>query len=315
VKLERRSAKSKIQLLLHEDEPVFNLTLLEMLQQEFALALPELSGELPKDDSGVDTRVVCDILRRKVRDIPGFEVVDEIVLSTFSFAKYLMWKDLADRIAVLKQNTFVRHLIDTPREPYGNSSEFLSPEELDDRIDPSQLFMPLNSDSSQVAAVHASANGGDFVLEGPPGTGKSETIGNIIAHNLALGRRVLFVSEKMAALEVVYRRLKERGLGDFCLELHSSKANKREVLGQLGESWDLRLNKTSAEWHEQAAKLKGYRDQLNGLVRALHRPGETGLSPRQAIGRSVRYADLHRLRLDWGDDLVTCSRVFGPRIT
>src|SRR3546814_5746598 len=70
----------------------------------------------------------------------------------------------------------------------------------------------------------------DFVLEGPPGTGKSQTIANIIAHNLGLGRRVLFVSEKMAALEVVYRRLVEKGLGRFCLELHSSKANKKDVL-------------------------------------------------------------------------------------
>src|SRR3546814_1508377 len=104
----------------------------------------------------------------------------------------------------------------------------MKPSEIDEKIDPSELFMPLPADSSQIVAVHASAQGGDFVLEGPPGTGKSQTIANIIAHNLGLGRRVLFVSEKMAALEVVYRRLVEKGLGRFCLELHSSKANKKE---------------------------------------------------------------------------------------
>src|SRR3546814_5299796 len=86
--------------------------------------------------------------------------------------------------------------------------------------------MPLAADSSQIVAIHASAKGGDFVLEGPPGTGKSQTIANIITHNLALGRRVLFVSEKMAALEVVYRRLREKGLGDFCLERHSSRSEE-----------------------------------------------------------------------------------------
>jgi len=303
VKLERRSAASKLNLVKHEDEPVFNLTLLEMLRQEFDISAPELAGELAKDGSGVDVRRVWTIMRQKVHDVPGFEVVEEVVLSTFSFAKYLMWKDLADRTEALKQNAFVRHLIETPREPYRNAATFLRPHELDARVDPAELFMPLNADSSQVVAVHASAQGGDFVLEGPPGTGKSETIGNIVAHNLGLGRRVLFVSEKMAALEVVHRRLKEKGLGDFCLELHSSKANKREVIAQLAHAWDLAGEKTAAEWQARAQELKRTRDELNALVDALHRPGPAGISPRQAIGRTARYGAAHRLRLDWGGDL------------
>src|SRR3546814_11259842 len=90
----------------------------------------------------------------------------------------------------------------------------MKPSEIDEKIDPSELVMPQPADSSQSVSVNASAQGGDFVLEGPPGTGKSQTIANIIAHNLGLGRRVLCVSEKMAALEVVYRRLVEKGLGD-----------------------------------------------------------------------------------------------------
>src|SRR3546814_21150488 len=105
----------------------------------------------------------------------------------------------------------------------------MSPFEIGWKIDASELFRPLPSDSWQIVAVYASAQGGDFVLRGPPGTGKSQTIANIIAHDLGLGRRVLFVSEKMAALEVVYNRLVQKGLGRFCLELHSSKANKKEV--------------------------------------------------------------------------------------
>jgi hypothetical protein len=179
----------------------------------------------------------------------------------------------------------VRHLIETPRAPYANAAKFLSPDETDERLDPAELFMPLNADSSQVVAVHASAQGGDFVLEGPPGTGKSETIGNIVAHNLGLGRRVLFVSEKMAALDVVHRRLKEKGIGDFCLELHSSKANKREVIGQLAHAWSLAREQTAEEWSARAEELKRTRDGLNALVAALHRPGAAGVSPRQAIGR------------------------------
>ena len=299
VKLERRSAASRVKITLHDDETVFNMTLLEMLRQDFDLRLHDLEGELPKDDSGVDVALIWDRVRKAVRDVKGFEVVEEVVLSTFSFAKYLMWKDLSDRTAELKASPFVAHLIDHPRDPYEGSATFMKPSEIDEKIDPSELFMPLPADSTQIVAVHASAQGGDFVLEGPPGTGKSQTIANIIAHNLGLGRRVLFVSEKMAALEVVYRRLVEKGLGRFCLELHSSKANKKEVLGQLERSWNERAAETAEHWYAEAARLRDLRDSLNGLVRALHDHGKTGVSPRAAIGRSARFAERHRLELTW----------------
>jgi len=299
VSLERKSAASKVRISQHDDEPVFNMTLLEMLRQDFTLRMPELEGDLPKDSAGVDVARILEIVKRAVRDVPGFEVVEEMVLSTFSFAKYLMWKDLADRTDELKKNAFVHHLIEKPRDPYGNSASFMSPRETDEKINPSDLYMPLSADSSQIVAVHASAQGGDFILEGPPGTGKSQTIGNIIAHNLALGRKVLFVSEKMAALEVVYKRLREKGLGDFCLELHSSKANKRHILDQLGQSWHNREARTQSQWQQEAARLKGIREELNGLVKALHTPAPSGVSPRMAIGRAAKWRNIHRFRLNW----------------
>ncbi|NCO04303.1 MAG: DUF3320 domain-containing protein [Alphaproteobacteria bacterium] len=303
VKLERQSAASRVKILLHDDEPVFNMTLLEMLRQDFELNIPQLEGKLPEDHSGIDVPLIWEWVRKAVRDVPGFEVVEEIVISTFSFAKYLMWKDLADRTDILKQNPFVQHLIDHPRDAYENSASFLQPDEIDEKIQPSELFMPLQADSSQIVAVYASSQNGDFVLEGPPGTGKSQTIANIIAHNLAIGRRVLFVSEKMAALEVVYKRLCDKGLGDFCLELHSSKANKKEVLNQLGNSWHNRSKHTQSEWHEQAENLSKIKKELNGLVKALHGSGPTGISPRQAIGRAAKWGELHRFRLEWPNEV------------
>jgi very-short-patch-repair endonuclease len=302
VKLERRSAASKPFLKSHEDDPVFNLTLLQMLRQDFHIEIPGLAGELPTDDHGVNVRLVWEMVRARIREVPGFEVVEEVVLSTFSFAKYLMWKDLSDRTETLKASPFVRHVIDTPHDPYEAGASFLIPRTIDRTIDPSEIMAPLNADSSQIVAIHASGKGGDFVLEGPPGTGKSETIGNIIAHNLGLGHRVLFVSEKMAALDVVYRRLNACGLGDFCLELHSAKANKRAVLNQLGAAWEKRQAHSVEEWQKKAARLGQVRDHLNRLVEVLHTPGPGGLSPRDAIGRSLRYRDVHRLRLDWARD-------------
>lgn len=303
VKLERRSVASGVKLRTHEDEPAFNMTLLELLRQEFDLRIPELEGELPTDESGVDVPRIWNAMRRAVRDMAGFEVTEEVVLSSFSFAKYLMWKDLDERTDQLKQSSLVKHLIEHPKEPYEASASVLRTDQLDDEIDPAELFMPLPADSSQIAAVHASAQSGDFVLEGPPGTGKSQTIANIIAHNLALGRRVLFVSEKMAALEVVYERLKNAGLGDFCLELHSNKANKREVIDQLGKAWASRTTLTADEWAERARQIRALRDDLNALVKALHTPGASGVAPRAAIARAVAWSDEHRVRLDWQGNL------------
>lgn len=303
VKLLRKSAISKIKLVIHEDAPVFNMTLLELLRQDFHLEIPELNGDLPQDNSGIDVPLIWNTVRKAVRDLAGFEVLEDIVLSTFSFAKFLMWKDLADRTEVLKESPFVKHLIDNPREPYPNSASFLQANDIDKKLDPADLLMPLPADSSQIVAVHASAQGGDFILEGPPGTGKSQTIANIIAHNLGLGRRVLFVSEKMAALDVVHRRLRDIGLGDFCLELHSHKANKREVLDQLGNSLKNRTTRSPSQWSQEAEKLKQLRDQLNEFVQTLHKPGPTGVSPRAAMGRVAMWGQIHKLRLDWGSSL------------
>lgn len=299
VRMERASARSKPYLLRHDDDTVFNLTLMQMLRQDFNIDMSELSGELPRDQSGIDVDRIWTIVRHKVKDVPGFEVAEEVILSTFSFAKYLMWKDLSDRTDTLRASPFVRHLIDTPRDPYVGGASFMAPREIDRRVKPDEVFAPLNADSSQLVAIHASGAEGDFVLEGPPGTGKSETIGNIIAHNLALGRKVLFVSEKMAALEVVYRRLVDAGLGDFCLELHSSKANKKGVLDQLDAAWTRRGEHSPVEWNEIAHRLEDIRSRLNGLVEALHGPGPAGISPRDAIGRVLRYDDVHRVDLDW----------------
>ena len=235
VKLERRSALSGVKMSRLDDETRFNLTLLELLRHDFTLETHGLDGDLPTDESGVDVTGILNIVRRAVRDIPGFEVTTDVVLGTFSFAKYLMWRDLVDRSEVLAQNDVVRHLLQykVGQSALPQVGAFPEPETLDAEFSPSELFTPLAADSSQLSAVVASATGHNFVLDGPPGTGKSQTIANMIAHNLALGRRVLFVAEKMAALDVVKRRLDEKGIGQFCLELHSSKSSKRHVLQQL----------------------------------------------------------------------------------
>ena len=282
--LKRRSAQSDFRLVHYEDEVRINATLLQFLQRDFGIRVPGLEDELPTDHSGLDLPAIFEIMRVAVRDVPGFEVIEDLALSTFSFAKYLMWKDLVDRTDQLRQNRLVKHLIDNPDQVYETAGDGIPrAEEIDRRYSPADLVTPLPADSSQLAAVAAVGEGNDLVIIGPPGTGKSQTIANMIANCLAQSRKVLFVAEKSAALDVVYRRLRAFGLGDACLELHSNKADRRTVLTQLGAAWDRAVAKGDQEWVQVTDQLRVHRDELNGYVEELHRPGTHGLSVFEGI--------------------------------
>jgi very-short-patch-repair endonuclease len=298
--LTRRSARAPVKVRQLPDEtPIFNMTLIEFLYIEHSIDLNQFRESLPEDESGVDVHLIWSTVRAAIAEQPGFEVVEDLVLASFSFAKYLMWKDLKDRIGDLKENPFVKHLVDHPQDVYVQDASFVLHDEVDEKIDPEKVFTPLNCDSSQLVAVEASGRPQDFVLEGPPGTGKSETIANIICHNIALGRKVLFVAEKMAALHVVYRRMERVGLDHLCLELHSNKANKKSVLEQLRVATDRRDEANSDGWIESVGELKEKRDRLNSFVQALHKKSIYGLSPRDAIARDVLYKDKHSLSMTW----------------
>lgn len=298
VSLDRKSARSGFSIHAHDDEPRFNPTLVEMLRQDFQLELGVPMGDLPRDEAGLDIAGIWKRVRTAIKDIRGWEVSEDVVLSMFSFAKYLMWKDLAERTDDLRRSPVVAHLIDTPREPYQSTVPFPDARRLDIDYAPQQVFCPLPADSSQLSAVMAAARGKDFVLIGPPGTGKSQTIANLIAQCLAEDKRVLFVAEKIAALDVVSRRLREVGLGEFCLELHSNKTRKLDVLAQLKKSWESR-SEDAADWAAKAQQLGRVREQLSTYVGRLHHRHRNGLSVYRAIGSVVSGEDLPDLRFSW----------------
>ena len=268
VKLERRSAQSAYRIAHHEDDVQVNSTLLEFLKRDFGLPIQELGGELPRDESGINVPLIFEIVRRKVRDVAGFQVVEDIALSTFSFAKYLMWKDLVDRTDQLRTSRLVGHMIDGSEHAYGESGSNppVVADEIDRRRAPRHLLTPLPADSSQLAAVLAASEGRDFILVGPPGTGKSQTITNVIAQCLGEGKTVLFVAEKSAALDVVHRRLVASGLGEAVLDLHSHKADKKSVIAQLGRGWDRESSSIEAQWIELTDKLR--KRPANGAIDA-----------------------------------------------
>ena len=296
VVLERPSVRSGFLLKPHSDESRLNATLLELLKQEFDIRFPVFEGDrLPEDQSGLDVPKIIDIFRAKLRDIPGWEVQDSVALTNLSFTKFLMWRDLEERDGFLRESEVVRRLMDgpderSPLEPRSTVGVTGGARQLDDMLAAADLICPMEADSSQLRAVARAAAGDSFVLIGPPGTGKSQTITNIIANTLAQGRTVLFVAEKRAALEVVQRRLKQVGLADFCLDLFSSKASKMTVLEQLNRAQLAHEEFSQETWTGARRDIAALRAELNDYVRELHRKSRNGWTPFRAIGTVLRGA-------------------------
>ena len=304
LELQRSSARGRLRLVVRQDEVRFNETLRVKLLNDFGIELrdlPRLPDDLTELEEEQAQRLVSEVFAavgRAVADRHRWEVVKDSWLAMFSFAKYLMWLDLHQRTEQLKRSRIVKHLLETPGEALEPEGSFPDADRLDEERSPAETFCPRDADSSQLAAVHAAADGRSFVLEGPPGTGKSQTITNLIAHCLALGKRVLFVSEKRAALEVVHERLKEVGLSPWCLELHSNKAQKLEVVRQLNEALRVSEEPEPGNWARVAEALGQKRRQLNGTAQALHAPRELGLTVHEAIGRVLASEGLPLLTLD-----------------
>lgn len=299
VELRRKSVLEGFSLRRIDEETRLNVTLMELLRQNFKKEIPGLDP-LPEDHSGVDVPLVFRLFREAVRDLAGWEVREEIWLGLFSFTKFLLWKDLADRLEALTQNRVVRHLVHEAGSQYPNPPEDqdIRPNQIDDRFHPREIFCPRSADSSQLAAVLTAAAGHDYVLEGPPGTGKSQTITNIIAHCLSQGKRVLFVAEKRAALDVVYRRLREDGLEPFCLELHSNKTGKADVVAQFDRALKFAEEAPGPDWSLRTAELERLRTALNDYSRALHRRTPCGLSPFHCLDYLVPRQKEAVVRLD-----------------
>ncbi|MBN4082606.1 DUF4011 domain-containing protein [Phycisphaeraceae bacterium AH-315-B13] len=306
-KLVRKSTGSGYSYkLMLTDEPVRpNITLLEKLRVEFGIDTSGLD-DFPEDENGIDVPLVLRNFRSVIRASSRWEVVESANIGLFSFNKFLMWRDLRENIDLLKQNRLVRYLVDSPSEPF-DDAPFPDPRTFDAEIKPGDVYCTRDADSSQLTAVRAAAQGRTFVLEGPPGTGKSQTIANIIADALAHGKRVLFVAEKMAALSVVRKRLNQDGLGPYCLELHSTKGSKKEVLAQLGEALDAPDIKKPRDWDAACSELCSKREELNTYVRELHQERPSGESLYEMLGRLAQLGLHDRVELTFDEPASTSA--------
>jgi very-short-patch-repair endonuclease len=304
--LERASIKSPFTLRAHGDESRINTTLLEMLRSDYDIRIPLLEGDtLPEDESGLDIIRIIETFRVHLRHIPGWEIRDHVSLTTLSFSKFLMWKDLLERREQLNVNDVAGRLLNGHKSPDENgqraSISFEVSDDLDAALADANLVCPMEADSTQLKAVARAAAGENFVLIGPPGTGKSQTIGNIIANTLAQGRTVLFVAEKRTALEVVRARLAKLGIAEFCLDLFSPKANKMEVLQQFQTAQTVLEQFDIGEYERSKQSLDATRLELNAYVRDLHKEWRNGWTPYRGIGACMhaQEASLVLIPLVW----------------
>ena len=291
VTLSRDSSSAPWELTEAEDDAIDNLCLRQRLRQDFNLELPPLPEINELEESGARLAFL-EAVRAAVEKHDRWEVLDKAVMGRFAFPKIAMWKDLGEHRESVLDHPLCRAIAGdeapTGTDCFGPVGEVPSAAELDDAVVPGEVKTILDCDSSQLEAIVAARKGVSFVLDGPPGTGKSQTIANIIADALSVGRTVLFVSEKISALEVVRQRLADRGLDDFCLECHSDKANRKAVLFELERC----LNLPGEVYDDAAPKLEELSEQrsrLNDYVRRIHQPREPlGFSAFELFGRVSR---------------------------
>ena len=272
-----------------DEDIILNITLVELLKQNFRINLDGLK-ELPKDESGVDVKLVFSCFRKAIDELKRWDVVEESMLGLFSFNKFVMWNDIHTNADKLKENVVVASLIEK-QDKQEVDVEGVDARNIDKECKPMDFAIPLDVDSSQMEAIVESGRGRNFILHGPPGTGKSQTITNMIANALYQGKRVLFVAEKMAALSVVQSRLEKINLAPFCLELHSNKATKKHFLEQMDQVLKVTKIKSPEEYAQRSEELFNERKELISYMEALHHKASSGLSLYDCISEYLAIAE------------------------
>jgi hypothetical protein len=289
------------------DDVSENLSLREKLKTDHALILPEL----PEDQ--IDVEAYFSEIRNIIKDRPGFTLRRRISLCLLSFTNMLLVRDLDPTKwpALGKKQSLLDHPIvrgifqGTDEQADADADWGIAPEHDVENGPGARIPLVFDADSSQHSAlVDVLAQRKNVVIEGPPGSGKSQTITNLIAVSLVEGKKVLFVAEKLAALEVVKTRLTRAGLDPFLLELHSNKTNKKRVLDELAKRVAYRpsslpdLPRKLQELEGYRNDLRDYRDLINSVTH-----NAFGKTLHQIMWRSERY----RMALSIDHRPLTCD--------
>ena len=249
----------------YDDEINLNPTLVYVMKNQYGIKLPEFQDEEHSEES------LTEYLKR-IEDLvcdKGWTISENVFIGTFSFLKLNMYKDLEENEDVILQNENIKKILN--KEQSQDNIRDIDIDEYFKEGRELELHNVVDADSSQMQAIIRAKSGKSFVLQGPPGTGKSQTITNLVAEFLFENKKVLFVSEKLEALNVVYNNLKKVGLEDFCLELHSHKTNKKEVINELYRVLVKNKSFVSTRASEELSELKKSKEQLDDYDSQLHK--------------------------------------------
>lgn len=276
MEIRRESLTSPVQVLWNYEEIRYNISL-EIKLKDQGVILPSFDDIETKEELNEYLIKVEDTIKSK----SNWRIVNDIYIDNFNFKKMVMYKDLDLKNWNNIQNNAVKNLFEVTE-----SSSDYDEDEIQKKISSmhsSEIFNVIDADSSQVAVINEVNKNKNLVVEGPPGTGKSQTIINIIAELMANDKKVLFVSEKKAALDVVKSRLDAIGLGDGCLELYGKNSNKKKFLNELKRV--LNLNSIKLKNKGYFDKLDSLKEDLNNYVEDLHSLyGKTELTNYRLIG-------------------------------
>ncbi|WP_291911077.1 DUF3320 domain-containing protein [Chitinophaga sp. CB10] len=304
VLLDRSNVGDRFKLKYTLEEVGENISLQAKMKMEFNIHIPELP-----DQEDVDINEYFAGVEAAIKGFDRWKVIpDAIELGFFSFGKFMIYNDLDSANWPAGQKPEEHPLI---ASLFGNGFQDAGPDVPEDAFidrdtNAAELFQVVDADSSQIMAMLAVQQGRNLVIQGPPGTGKSQTITNIIADAIGRGKKVLFVAEKLAALEVVKRRLDNIYLGEACLELHSHKANKKALHQELRRVMDLG-KPAASKLQEELHLLEATREELNDYCIAINSDIQnSSLTPQQIIG--------HLLQLRQETAGVTLPRIAVPDI-
>ncbi|TFC00398.1 DUF4011 domain-containing protein [Cryobacterium adonitolivorans] len=260
-----------------------NYCLLEKLRQLHGLTIDGLAtpvadtaGDAARiDTAGIDLAAAFRATREALlaAGLP-YRVEETLDLSILQFAKFRLWKDLDENWQTLAENSLVSHLVHTPTQPFVDPVALPAPADLDAL----GAECPVPGDSSQLAAVAEAIAERTFVLEGPPGTGKSQTITNLLTRAVYEGKKVLFVAEKRAALQVVQARLNEVGMGPFALDLHDKASKPAAVRAQIRQALEHKVTVDGQGLKNDLDVLGTARRSLARYTDRLHEQNGAGLS-------------------------------------
>lgn len=309
VSLELKSMNAPYTISRYEDDIEVNPTLDYLFNSEYGIDLPTFELK--------DKKSITDYLDtiEEIVDRRGWKLVREVSLGLLSFQKINMYHDLNNDY---NHDLIMRHPV--LRSMGGDYSTIKGlPPELQnydfDKVNPQDTYQVVNADSSQQEAILLSKRGVSFVMQGPPGTGKSQTITNIISEALADGKKILFVSEKAAALQVVLKRLTEVGLADFCLSLHDYKANKKEIIDNIGANLSLTEQRLPRSAVSDLTELLHNREALNEYAVELHRSvAPLNTSIYSAFGRITQLESASAVEFQVHDPLAVSEATFSEML-